>query len=153
MKGRTGEHPAEVSLLAPRAIYICVWGAVAALSLCDILGVFGGCCFAPTARQKYAADMLCVLLTLGGSWGALRLFAMQKVRESLRRVPSSLRRWNFVRTALLGVPVLLNLTLALFTAGSGGYGALGGSTQVYCLLVALIAFVFCWPKHGEGETD
>ncbi len=158
MKGKDEQKPkAEdaVSLRMPRYIYIGVWAVVVALAVADIAGLLPEGAFSPTAEERYAADVLCVALTLGASWAALRLFAVKRVRESVGREPASLPRWNVLRTALLALPILLNLVLALSLTAGGGYGALGGNTQVYCLLVALIAFLFCWPKHGEtgGETD
>lgn len=142
-----------VSLRVPRYIYIGVWALVAVLAVCDIAGLLPDGAFSPTAEERYAADVLCIALTLGCSWAALRLFAVKRVRESVGRNASTLTGWNIARTALLAVPILLNLVLALSMASGGGYGALGGNTQVYCLLVALIAFLFCWPKHGETGAE
>lgn len=158
MKGKDETKPMAtdtVSLRVPRYIYIGVWALVAALAVCDIAGLLPEGEFSPTAEERYAADVLCIALTLGSSWAALRLFAVKRVRESVGQNATSLVGWNILRTALLAVPIFLNLVLALSMAGGGGYGALGGNTQVYCLLVELIAFLFCWPKHGEtgGEND
>ena len=43
--------------------------------VCDIAGLLPEGAFSPTAEERYAADVLCIALTLGCSWAALRLFA------------------------------------------------------------------------------
>lgn len=133
--------PTGENLRWARLTYICFWTITilfALLSECNVL---------PTgyvqadAQTSYALNMLCVLLTLGGSWGALRLFALKGVKERISRKPHQVPQWNMLRTCILGFCILLNAIVY--------FALLSDTTPLYCLLITLTAFIFCWPKQDE----
>ncbi len=141
MASENEKHPDCASLRQPRLLYTLVWVVVAVLALLwetDVLPVG----FIPENQQTaYALHMLCIFLTLGCTWGGLRLFALSAVRKRIRRNGSVLSRWNVVRTSLLAVAIAVNLIVY--------YGLMNSSTPLYCLLITLVGFVFCWPKQNE----
>lgn len=92
-------------------------------------------------ETAYALNMLCIVLTLGFSWGCLRLFALSKIKEQITQNVVQLTFWNIVRTTSLGLTALIDL-LAY-------YGMMNGTTPLFCLLIALASYVFCWPKQDE----
>ncbi len=91
-----------------------------------------------TPQMAYALQMLCIVLTLGGTWGALRLFAVRRVRQALGKRPNLLLPLNLLRTSIQGLVIAVNLLI---------YYATLSTTPLYCLLISLIGFIFCWPKN------
>ncbi len=138
---QTEKHPDSVSLRLSRIIYVLVWIAAAVFALlceADVLPVG----FIPGDSQTgYALHTLCIFLTLGCTWGALRLFTIGVVRRRIQREGGVLIRWNVVRTLLLAVAIAANLVVY--------YGLMNSSTPLYCLFITLVGFVFCWPKNNE----
>lgn len=133
------------SLLPARLIYIGVWIVVAVYAALAEAGWVSTGYVKPDATVEYALHLLCVLFTLCGTWGALRLLAFKQVRRTLTAHPQKLPQFNLVRTAVLGTAILINLLVY--------YALLSGTAPLYCLLITLLAFVFCWPKEGEIEED
>lgn len=131
----------EVRLRLPRIIYIGVWVVVGLLMLLSELDVLPTGYVAADAQTTYALHVLCIVLTLGCTWSALRLLATPAVRRNLRSRPQQLRRWNLLRTGLLAFAIVVDVMVY--------YALLGSTTPLFCLLIALTGFVFCWPKNGE----
>lgn len=92
-------------------------------------------------ETAYGLNMLCIVLTLGFSWGCLRLFALSKIKEQIAQSVARLTFWNVVRTTSLGLTALIDLLVY--------YGMMNGTTPLFCLLIALASYVFCWPKQDE----
>lgn len=130
------------NLKTARLYYIGVWCAAALLAAAFESDVFAAGFLPATPAASYAASMVCILLTLGCTWGALRLFAFRRVKEQLKAHPETAVRWNALRTSILGIAILANLTVY--------YGTFS-SSALYALLITLAGFVFCWPKHGEVD--
>lgn len=89
----------------------------------------------------YALNLACIVLTMGFSWGCLRLFAVSKVKEQIAQNVAKLSSWNIFRTTLLGLVAFIDLVIY--------YGMMNGTTPLFCLLIALASYVFCWPKQDE----
>lgn len=124
-----------------RIIYIGVWAAVALYAALCEAGFSPSACLKATASLEYALNMLCVALTLGTVWGGLRLFAFKKVRKMREERPRMLLSLNLLRIALLATAIFVNLLVY--------YALQSGTTPMFCLLITLTAFVFCWPKEDE----
>ena len=81
---------------------------------------------------------------------SLRLFSLSLVKNvkqrSLPEALKSYRRWSEIRTGMLVVPVLVNLSFYYLTLNNTG---------VLCAMMALIASLFCVPtrKRMLDELD
>lgn len=131
----------DVSLRLARIYYLGVWCAViiyAALSECDVLP---SAYVQVNAQLEYALNMLCVLFTLCCTWGALRLFALKKLRTLREAKPQMLPMLNVLRTTVLATAIFINVLVY--------YALMHSTTPLFCLLITLLGFVFCWPKANE----
>ena len=132
-------------LLTVRLIYCCTWlltGIIAACFETDLL---------PTGwanlgnESAYALNMLCVMLTLGGSYVALRLFTLKQIHKRISTDSKQWVKWSITRISLLSICILINLI--------SYYALFNGSAPLYCLLITLTAFVFCWPQQEQTVED
>ncbi len=128
------------NLKTARLYYIGVWCFAALLAAAFESELLSAGFIPQSPSTSYAAGMVCTVLTLGCTWGALRLFAFRHVKETLKAHPEKSTRWNVLRTSILGAAILANLLLY--------YGTFS-SSALYALLITLAAFIFCWPKQGE----
>lgn len=135
------ETTPDARLRLPRLIYIGVWVAVGLLMLLSEVDVLPTGYVRADAQTTYALHVLCIVLTLGCTWGALRLLATPAVRRNIKSRPERLPHWNLLRTGLLAFAIVVNVIVY--------YALLGSTTPLFCLLIALTGFVFCWPKQGE----
>lgn len=139
-------HHTSPNLQFARTIYIAFWVVTALFALLSEIDILPTGYVQTDAQTSYALNMLCVLFTLGGSWGALRLFALKSVKERINKRPQQVPQWNMLRTSILGFCILLNAITY--------FAVLSDTTPLYCLLITLTAFIFCWPKDGEvGVKD
>lgn len=90
-----------------------------------------------TPQTDYVVNLICVILTLGGTWGALRLFALKNVRAKLESSPQSYFALNAVRTGIISFVLFVNLFVY--------YAFMNGTTSLFCMLIALVGMLFCWP--------
>lgn len=132
------------SLLPARVLYIALWlcaGLYACLAETDLVPVG----FLPSdAQAAYIFNLVCVILTMGNSWLALRLFTLRGVRNRMAKSPNAEAAMHLFRVFLMLPVVCFDLLVY--------YGQLSGSTPLFCLLIALVSLVFCWPKAGEYPT-
>lgn len=141
------EH--RFSLNATKLLYVLVWvvgAAWAALSETEVV---------PTdylphdAQTEYIIGWMSIVTAIGGTYLALRLLAFKAVRRKLREAGNGdeegalgvYLKWAGIRLAIAAVAVLTNVVLYYASAYST-------STQ-YCLLIALVGIVFCWPSRSE----
>lgn len=129
------------NLQLARTIYIAFWVVTVLFALLSETDILPTGYLQADAQTSYALNMLCVLFTLGGSWGALRLFALKSVKERIGNRPQQMPQWNMLRTSILGFCILLNAITY--------FAVLSDTTPLYCLLITLTAFIFCWPKDDE----
>ena len=92
-------------------------------------------------QSAYAMNMLCVILTLAGTFISLRLFAVNKIKQEIQNAPCSITKWNIIRTIILGVCALINIM--------SYYALCNDTTSLYCFLITITGLVFCWPKKEE----
>ena len=101
------------------------------------------------SQTLYWVNLYSIISGLGGMFLTLRLFAFNGVRNSVRNENVDLGfaafcRWTKVRLAILAVALWSNV--ALYQASSYT------TTPKYCMLIILVAFVFCWPSKTEFEA-
>ncbi len=130
-----------------RAGYIAIWGVTAIYALISEVGVLPTDYAASDATTQYCISLLSIITAIGGTFLALRLPATSFVRRQLCQDDETLARkaylkWSACRIAVAAVAVWTNTVLY--------YAA---DTEVesikYCLLIALIATVFCRPSSSE----
>ena len=100
--------------------------------------------------MDYVLQTVGILLAVGLIPLSLRLFSLSLVKNvkqrSLPEALKSYRRWSEIRTGMLVVPVLVNLSFYYLTLNNTG---------VLCAMMALIASLFCVPtrKRMLDELD
>lgn len=129
------------NMKVPRGIYFAFLGVVLIFASLSELDVLPTAYLALNAQSAYAMNMLCVLLTLGGTFVSLRLFAMNKVKQNIKKNHSCIIEWNIIRTLILGVCMIINIMAY--------YALCNDTTPLYCFLITITGFVFCWPKMDE----
>ena len=81
---------------------------------------------------------LSTLLTMGGLYGALRLFKIRKVEEQIRETPlAKYHPLSVIRMTLLEGPALLNII---------GYMLFVNTSFVWLGLIAFMGFFFIYPS-------
>ena len=131
------------ALLTLQKLYFLLWAAVGLLALLFETDVLPTAFLPADAQTEYVCQLLCVALTLGSVPVALRLLALPKVKMQLEKEPGRAVQWNKLRLVLMIVPILTNLVV---------YYALASTTgPLFCLLISLAAFVFCYPSAYEPE--
>ena len=124
-------------------IYFLLWAAVGLLVLLFETETLPSAFLPADAQTEYVCQLLCVALTLGSVPVALRLLALPKVKMQLEKEPERAVQWNKLRLVLMIVPILTDLAV---------YYALASTTgPLFCLLISLAAFVFCYPAAYEPE--
>lgn len=133
----TANHPA--GLLVSRLVYGSVWAVTLLYALLCEADILPMGYVNADPQTTYLLQVLCVLYTLAATWGALRLFAMKRIKARLAK-PAAVGTWNLIRTAILALAVFLNQLT---------YYALLDSSFLYCWLITLVGLLFCVPKKEE----
>lgn len=122
-----------------RILYYIMGGiAILFAILCELDIVPPAYLHADSAEEHYRLDITCILITLLNTYTALRLPASTRAKKQLA---ADKRKYALIQcksAILMAVAVYINLAVY--------YGTLR-STALYCLLIALIGFVFCYPKQ------
>ena len=127
--------------------YVAVWVLPLLLVALYETGVMTEGAYAGDVRMDYVLQTVGILLAIPLS---LRLFSLSLVKNvkqrSLPEALKSYRRWSEIRTGMLVVPVLVNLSFYYLTLNNTG---------VLCAMMALIASLFCVPtrKRMLDELD
>ena len=139
--------------------YVAVWVLPLLLVALYETGVMTEGAYAGDVRMDYVLQTVGILLAGGVPPFAtpvgliplsLRLFSLSLVKNvkqrSLPEALKSYRRWSEIRTGMLVVPVLVNLSFYYLTLNNTG---------VLCAMMALIASLFCVPtrKRMLDELD
>lgn len=93
---------------------------------------------ADSAEEHYRLDITCILITLLNTYTALRLPASTRAKKQLAADKRKHALIQCKSAILMAVAVYINLAVY--------YGTLR-SSALYCLLISLIGFVFCYPKQ------
>ena len=97
---------------------------------------------------QYALDMVSIVLSLGGTFLVLKLMALESIRRQIAALPEEkavlvYAKWANIRSAILGTMLLVGIVIYYATSYQ--------SSAKYCVLISLIAAVFCVPGKGEFE--
>lgn len=93
------------------------------------------------STTQYIVGLASVVLTFGGCYLALKLFAFSSIKRQLEDEDTAVRafdKWQNVRMAIIAVMILGDITLY--------YGSLVSDSPKYCCVIAALAIVFCWPN-------
>ena len=122
-----------------RILYYIMGGiAILFAILCELDIVPPAYLHADSTEVHYRLDITCILITLLNTYTALRLPASTRAKKQLA---ADKRKYALIQcksAILMAVAVYINLAVY--------YGTLR-STALYCLLISLIGFVFCYPKQ------
>ena len=115
--------------------YVAVWVLPLLLVALYETGVMTEGAYAGDVRMDYVLQTVGILLAVGNV-----------KQRSLPEALKSYRRWSEIRTGMLVVPVLVNLSFYYLTLNNTG---------VLCAMMALIASLFCVPtrKRMLDELD
>lgn len=130
------------SLTRPRIIYILIIAITLVYALLSETDIIPTQYLSLDTQGLYALQMLCVALSIGGTWISLRLFAFNKMKRMIQNDASGncLAKCNVIRTLIIGTALLVN-TLAYYATMS--------TSALYCMLICAVGILFCWPKPDE----
>ena len=100
-------------------------------------------------KLLYWVNLFSIITGLGGMYLTLRLFAFQSVRRAVREEEETAGfqafcKWTKVRLGLLAFVLWSNVILYVASTYT--------TTPKYCMLIILVAFVFCWPSKTEFDA-
>ena len=96
----------------------------------------------------YALDMLSIICSLGGTFLVLKLMSLESIRRQISTASEGnalkiYAKWANIRSVILGVMLMVGIVVYYATSYQ--------SSAKYCVLISLIAVVFCMP--GQSEFD
>ena len=122
-----------------RILYYIMGGiAILFAILCELDIVPPAYLHADSAEEHYRLDITCILITLLNTYTALRLPASTRAKKQFAADKRKHALIQCKSAILMAVAVYINLAVY--------YGTLR-SSALYCLLISLIGFVFCYPKQ------
>lgn len=146
------QQPSPETMRTMRTLRLCSVINYAAIWLCIIvLTIFSEVDIMPTGYLKpdasllYGLQMLCILLTLGSVWGALRLPVMKRVRRLCEQHPQQHYMMAIVRMDWLAVAVFVDLLIY--------YALPADQWSFYCLLIGLVGLIFCYPSAPREAPE
>lgn len=100
------------------------------------------------ATTLYLLDILAVGLALCGTYTALRLLSLRPVKEQIRQENpeasgKAYLRWDTLRLCVLAV--------SIWGCAFLYYATLSTNTAQYCLLISLLASLFCRPSQADFD--
>ena len=127
-----------------RTLYICLSICAALLALCFEENFLPTSFYDTTPESDYLLSVISLAVTFGGVFGALRLFKFEKVQKELNAIETDIafaayRKWNTLRIILIFIPIYYNLIVY--------YGVGYNTSAMYCMLIAIIGALFCWPTQ------
>ena len=132
-----------------RIVYILIWvllAAYAGLSEFD---------FVPTGfiqanpAEMYGWNVVGIIIMLSAIYISLRLFHFKAIRKYLIRKDGSLNASVYGKLSWFRLGFM---TTSLFYDAILYYGTLNYQF-IYCLLISLLAFVFCWPSPLDDDSE
>lgn len=100
------------------------------------------------ATTLYQLDILAVGLALCGTYTALRLLSLRPVKKQVKQENREISgeaylRWDTLRLCVLAV--------SIWGCAFLYYATLSTNTAQYCLLICLLASLFCRPSQADFE--
>ncbi len=138
-------HP----LLCEQYSYVFIWVFVGLWTVFSEAEILPSMYIPYDPSVDYAISIALLLTAVGGTYVSLRLMAFKGIRRQItdadeEAAVSAYKRWCRVRLAVMAVAVCSNVVLF--------YGIAYSSSAQYCLLVAFIGMLFCWPTMSEFEN-
>lgn len=102
------------------------------------------------ARILYFIDFYSIVIGFGTTFFALRMFVFQWVARSIQqddeqRALAAYAKWSGLRLAVFAWTFCSLLLLYYATSYT--------SNPQYCLLIALVGYVFCWPSLKDFQQQ
>lgn len=125
-------------------IIYCVIIAVAAfVAAFSETGIFPVDYIGDEPRTLYWVNLTAIFLAFGGMFLSLRMFVFKKVKSEITVEDENIAllafsKWTKVRLGIIALSLWVNTILYFSTSYT--------STPQYCILVTLVACVFCWPS-------
>lgn len=131
-----------------RMVYYAVWVVAFLWALLSETEILPSDYLPDDPQSDYYFSLLDIVLTLGGTFLALRVMASASVRKKMKaeaeeKARQTYRRCCGLRTALLALALSADLTVY--------YGLSVNSSAKYCLLIAFLALLFCRPSSEEYD--
>lgn len=96
-------------------------------------------------QLEFILQMLMILVTLGGVYMSLKLFAIKSIKEKLHRgAEKALIVWGSWRIGMLGLPMMVNVIL---------YYAYMNPAFGYMAIIQFIAMFFIIPTRRRSEYE
>lgn len=132
-----------------RVTYIAVWVITGLIALCSEEGFLPVEYLSHDPNTDYVVGVVSFLTAIGGTYLALRLLAFKAFVRKLTGADDAhawavYKKWSFARLAVIAVAMWVNVTLYYATSYT--------DSIKYCLLIVMIAAVFCWPSVGEYNS-
>lgn len=132
-----------------RVAYVAIWIITGLIALCSEKGILPVEYLPHDPNTDYAVGVVSFFTAIGGTYLALRLLAFKTfVRKmtGMDEVGARMvyKKWCFARLAVIAVAMWVNVLLYYATSYA--------DSVKYCLLIVMIAAVFCWPSEGEFNS-
>lgn len=131
-------------------VYICIALLIGTYVLLSETGVLPTNCIAATPETDYWMSITSIFTAFGGTFLALRLLAFDAVKKSVEqrdrnKAQRAWLKWNKLRLGIISLAMITNVGLYYTTDQN--------TTAMYCMLVAFIGFLFCWPSEPVLPTE
>ena len=131
-----------------QAFYLFIVGLAALLVLLFETETLPTGFLATEAEASYIASLLSIILTLLGTYLALKLPALPKAKLEIsdkdeQKALSAYQKWTNRQLSCIAVPILGNTFI---------YYATYSESAVYALLITLIGMLFCWPSVATFQS-
>ena len=130
-------------IIIPLYLYIIFCIILALLPILHELNIIPSAYLNASNHTEYLLQILCITLTLGNSWGALRLFSTKRISRQITQNYKKQNLWNIVRILMIGLPMIINIECYYATNDNKSF--------LYCFLITLVAFIFCWPQKTTNH--
>ena len=133
-----------------RFIYIGIWGITGLIALLSETGILPVEYLAHDANTDYTVSLISIFTAIGGTYLALRLMAFKKIIQKIAEKSTEesawrvFRKYAIIRLGIIALGMWINTALYYATSYS--------ESIKYCLLIIMIAAVFCWPSAGEFQS-
>lgn len=118
----------------PRLTYMLCLTGIACIAILHESDILSAGYLQTDAQITYIIQLSCIVLTLGSCWA------------TFRKKRSAVSVSNCVlRILRIAIPMLINLEIY--------YALLGNQSVLYCFLITLVSFIFCWPSDRKTESE
>lgn len=136
-------------MILVRVFYVLIWVLGLVWGVLSEVGMVPVDYLPHDGETEYYVGLLAVVMALGGTFLSLRFMAFKCVRKRLKltadRSSAEMLYLKFatMRLSIIAVAIWTNVVLYYATSYV--------TSTKYCLLITLIAVIFCWPSHQECD--